>query len=72
MNSFLLSNIGELTTNVRVDADACGTIRDAAVLVLFSGPDEGTPGKIDYPEARDCFFCSLRWARKKSQASTPP
>lgn len=33
MNSFLLSNIGELTTNVRVDADACGTIHDAAVLV---------------------------------------
>lgn len=33
MSSFLLSNIGELTTNVRVDADACGTIHDAAVLV---------------------------------------
>lgn len=29
----LLTNIGELTTNVERGADACGTLRDAAVLV---------------------------------------
>ena len=29
----LITNIGELTTNVAVDGDPCGTIRDAAVLI---------------------------------------
>jgi imidazolonepropionase len=29
----LLTNIGELTTNVAVDADPCGTVHDAAVLM---------------------------------------
>lgn len=29
----LITNIGELTTNVAVDGDACGTIHDAAVLI---------------------------------------
>lgn len=32
-NTFLLTGIGELTTNVVVDRDPCGTILDAAVLV---------------------------------------
>ncbi|WP_260979759.1 imidazolonepropionase [Microbacterium sp. BH-3-3-3] len=31
--AFLLTNIGELTTNVAAPGDACGTLRDAAVLV---------------------------------------
>lgn len=33
MSGMLLTNIGELTTNVAVDGDRLGTIRDAAVLV---------------------------------------
>lgn len=33
MTALLLTNIGELTTNVGASGDPCGTIRDAAVLV---------------------------------------
>ena len=33
MSSTLLTNIGELTTNVTADGDPCGTLRDAAVLI---------------------------------------
>ncbi len=33
MISTLLTNIGELTTNVARDGDPCGTLRDAAVLI---------------------------------------
>jgi imidazolonepropionase len=33
MGDLLITNIGELTTNVSVDGDPCGTVRDAAVLV---------------------------------------
>src|SRR5690606_15529299 len=33
VSGMLLTNIGELTTNVAVDGDRLGTIRDAAVLV---------------------------------------
>ncbi|MFY9712859.1 MAG: amidohydrolase family protein, partial [Microbacterium sp.] len=29
----LITNIGELTTNVRADGDPCGTLYDAAVLI---------------------------------------
>ncbi len=33
MKSLLITNIGELTTNVAADGDLCGTLRDAAMLV---------------------------------------
>ena len=33
MSTVLITNIGELTTNVGVDGDPCGTLHDAAVLV---------------------------------------
>lgn len=33
MNSLLVTNIGELTTNVAADGDICGTVRDAAMLI---------------------------------------
>ncbi|KRB38970.1 imidazolonepropionase [Microbacterium sp. Root180] len=33
MTATLITNIGELTTNVERDGDRCGTLRDAAVLV---------------------------------------
>ena len=33
MTTTLITNIGELTTNVAVDGDPCGTITDAAVLI---------------------------------------
>lgn len=33
MTATLLTNIGELTTNIAADGDPCGTIRDAAVLI---------------------------------------
>lgn len=33
MTAVLITNIGELTTNVAVGSDPCGTIRDAAVLI---------------------------------------
>ncbi|MDQ1178485.1 imidazolonepropionase [Microbacterium sp. SORGH_AS_0421] len=44
----LLTNIGELTTNVAVDGDPCGTVRDAAVLVrgghvVWAGPSDRVP-----------------------------
>jgi len=45
---FLLTNIGELTTNVAASGDACGTVRDAAVLVrdgrvVWAGPATQVP-----------------------------
>ena len=33
MTATLITNIGELTTNVARDGDPCGTLRDAAVLI---------------------------------------
>ncbi len=33
MNATLITNIGELTTNVAAGGDPCGTLRDAAVLI---------------------------------------
>ncbi|OZD38658.1 imidazolonepropionase [Rhodococcus sp. 06-1477-1B] len=54
MSGFLLTNIGELTTNVAGAGDPCGTLRDAAVLVrdgrvAWTGPaaaiaDSAVPG----------------------------
>ena len=32
MSTTLITNIGELTTNVASGGDACGTLHDAAVL----------------------------------------
>lgn len=50
--SFLLTNIGELTTNVAVDRDPCGTLRDAAVRVsdgrvTWTGPVDAVPSGSD-------------------------
>lgn len=50
--SFLLTNIGELTTNVAADADPCGTLRDAAVRVSdgqvsWAGPADAVPPGSD-------------------------
>jgi len=55
----LLTNIGELTTNVAVDGDPCGTVRDAAVLVrgghvVWAGPSDRVPddgGGVDVVDA---------------------
>lgn len=33
MSATLITNIGELTTNVELDRDRCGTVHDAAVLI---------------------------------------
>jgi imidazolonepropionase len=33
MTATLITNIGELTTNVAIDGDPCGTLHDAAVLI---------------------------------------
>lgn len=48
----LLTNIGELTTNVAVDGDPCGTLRDAAVLVhdgliAWTGSADAVPPSPD-------------------------
>ncbi|MFT4220640.1 MAG: imidazolonepropionase [Microbacterium sp.] len=48
MTSLLVTNIGELTTNVAADGDPCGTLRDAAVLVedgriAWVGPAASAP-----------------------------
>ncbi len=61
-DGFLLTNIGELTTNVAVDGDRCGTLRDAAVLVeggrvVWTGPaarvpDAARPGSAESAAAR--------------------
>lgn len=50
--TFLLTNIGELTTNVAVDGDPCGTVRDAAVLVsdgrvVWAGSAHAVPPRPD-------------------------
>ncbi|MDT0118372.1 imidazolonepropionase [Microbacterium sp. PRF11] len=48
MTAFLLTNIGELTTNVAVGGDPCGTLHDAAILVEdgrveWTGPADRAP-----------------------------
>ncbi|MEX8032745.1 imidazolonepropionase [Microbacterium sp. 20-116] len=55
----LLTNIGELTTNVAVDGDPCGTVQGAAVLVrgghvVWAGPSDRVPdagGGVDVVDA---------------------
>lgn len=49
MSALLLTHIGELTTNVAVPGDPCGTRRDAAVLIAdgriaWVGPAADAPG----------------------------
>ena len=54
MSTTLITNIGELTTNVAAAGDPCGTLHDAAVLIeggriAWVGPAAGAPsgaGKI--------------------------
>ena len=48
--AFLLTNIGELTTNVSAAGDPCGTLRDAAVLVR-AGRVEWTGLTTEVPDA---------------------
>jgi imidazolonepropionase len=48
VTAFLLTNIGELTTNVAVGGDPCGTLHDAAILVEdgrveWTGPADRAP-----------------------------
>ncbi|SFS17846.1 imidazolonepropionase [Microbacterium sp. cf046] len=48
MNSTLITNIGELTTNVAAAGDPCGTMRDAAVMIegdriVWVGPAADAP-----------------------------
>lgn len=49
-NTFLLTGIGELTTNVAADGDPCGTIRDAVVFVR-DGRIAWTGRATDAPDA---------------------
>jgi len=61
--STLITNIGELTTNVAADGDPCGTLRDAAVLIEGSriawvglaadAPDATVPGRERTPGGRE-------------------
>jgi imidazolonepropionase len=55
VSATLITNIGELTTNVAVAGDPCGTMKDAAVLVedgriAWVGPSSQAP---DVPHALD-------------------
>lgn len=52
MSRLLVTNIGELTTNVPVDRDPCGTLVDAAILieggrVAWTGPATEAPADAD-------------------------
>jgi len=54
VTGFLLTGIGELTTNVAADGDACGTVNDAAVLVqdgriAWTGPADAAPSGAAIP-----------------------
>jgi len=61
----LITNIGELTTNVGLDGDPCGTIRDAAVLI------EG--GRIAWVgSAADAESVSSRSARSTTGGGAAP
>ncbi|HEX5729878.1 amidohydrolase family protein, partial [Microbacterium sp.] len=59
MSTTLITNIGELTTNVAGDGDPCGTLRDAAVLIdgsriAWVGPaTEAPPFRETAPGDRD-------------------
>jgi imidazolonepropionase len=49
----LITNIGELTTNVAADGDPCGTLHDAAVLIEGSRIVWVGPAAADAPTDRD-------------------
>ncbi|MEV4775498.1 imidazolonepropionase [Microbacterium sp. LWH12-1.2] len=54
--STLITNIGELTTNVAADGDLCGTLRDAAVLIedgriAWVGPSAQAPAVAEVVDA---------------------
>ncbi|WP_407357907.1 imidazolonepropionase [Microbacterium sp. LTA6] len=54
--STLITNIGELTTNVAADGDLCGTLRDAAVLIedgriAWVGPSAQAPAAAEIVDA---------------------
>ncbi len=54
MTTTLITNIGELTTNVAQGADACGTLTDAAVLIedgriAWVGPASAAPAPAPAP-----------------------
>ena len=54
--STLITNIGELTTNVAADGDLCGTLRDAAVLIedgriAWVGPSAQAPAATEIVDA---------------------
>ncbi len=56
MNTTLIRNIGELTTNVGTPADPCGTLHDAAVLVAdglisWVGPSSDAPAADETVDA---------------------
>ncbi len=55
MNATLITNIGELTTNVGVDGDPCGTMTDAALLlegsrIAWVGPAAEAPHPAQHRE----------------------
>ena len=58
MSATLITNIGELTTNVAADGDPCGTMHDAAVLIegpriVWVGSAAGAPASAsDAPHPR--------------------
>ena len=59
MNTTLITNIGELTTNVGTPADPCGTLHDAAVLVAdglisWVGPSSDAPSADETVDAGGC------------------
>lgn len=52
MSRLLITNIGELTTNVPVDGDPCGALADAAILIdggriAWTGPAAEAPAGAD-------------------------
>jgi imidazolonepropionase len=56
VNTTLITNIGELTTNVGTPADPCGTLHDAAVLVAdglisWVGPSSDAPSADETVDA---------------------
>jgi len=59
VSSTLITNIGELTTNVGTPADPCGTLHDAAVLVAdglisWVGPSSDAPSADETVDAGGC------------------
>ena len=77
MGATLITNIGELTTNVAADGDPCGTLTDAAVLIEGSriawvGPAPRLPRASAHGETasvhRDSAYDRSLAARMRSRA----